>query len=201
MSTTLSPYYLFPLTNVSLFPRTTKPLNVFEPKYLKMVDESIRQGIPIAIGFVPEGSRDIRPVAGFAIPQIIEERDDESMLVFMSGQGKVNMHLNTLVVEDDLTIVQGEPVQELLPLDEALKPKYMALSEALIRWIRQHIPDAKQRELFIRGLIGPQEVIGAFAAYLIIDYDLQYEMMEIFSLNEQIKFLYRLLESGKLAHS
>lgn len=166
-----------------------------------MVDESIRQGIPIAIGFVPEGSQEIRPIAGFAIPQVIEERDDETMLVFMSGQGKVRLFFDTMVTENDVTLVEGEIIQETLPLDESLKPKYMALSEALIRWIRQHIPDPHQREVFIRGLIGPQEVIGAFAAYLILDYDLQYEMMEIFSLNEQIRFLYRLLESGKLTHS
>jgi len=61
-------------------------------------------------------------------------------------------------------------------------------------------PIPQQREIFIRGLIGPQEVIGAFAAYLILDYDLQYEMMEIDSLNDQIIFLYRLLESGKLTN-
>ncbi len=193
-------YYLFPLTNVTLFPRTTKPLNIFEPRYLKMVKESISQGTPIAICFVPEGSTDIRPVAGFAIPQVIEERPDGTMLVFMSGQGKVKLDIDHVKVENEISQATGEIVVENLILNDKLKPKYMALSESLIRWIRQHIPDPQQREIFIRGLTGPQEVIGAFAAYLILDYDLQYEMMEIDSLNDQIIFLYRLLESGKLTN-
>lgn len=193
-------YYLFPLTNVTLFPRTTKPLNIFEPRYLKMINESIQLGIPIAICFVPEGSQDIRPVAGFAIPQVIEERPDGTMLVFMSGQGKVRLNIDGIRVEDGMSTAEGEVIEEDLMLDEKLKSKYMALSEALIRWIRHHIPDPQQREVFIRGLSGPQEVIGAFAAYLILDYDLQYEMMEILSLNDQIVYLYRLLESGKLTN-
>ncbi len=195
-----STFYLFPLTNVSLFPRTTKPLNIFEPRYLKMVKESISLGTPIAICFMPEGSTEFRPVAGFAVPQVIETRLDGTMLIFMSGQGKVRLDNASIATENGLTTASGEIVSEDLVLNEKLKPKYMALSEALIRWIRQHIPDPQQREIFIRGLIGPQEVIGAFAAYLILDYDLQYEMMEIDSLNDQIIFLYRLLESGKLTN-
>ena len=122
------------------------------------------------------------------------------MLIFMSGQGKVRLKVDQIVTKDELTYTEGDVVTEDLVLDEKLKPKYMALSEALIRWIRQHIPDPHQREVFIRGLSGPQEVIGAFAAYLILDHDLQYEMMEIASLNDQISYLYRLLESGKLTN-
>ena len=194
-------YFLFPLTNVTLFPRTTKPLNIFEPKYLGVVKESISQGTPIAICFVPEGSTEIRPVAGFSIPQVIEERPDGTMLVFMSGQGKVRLDITNIKITNEIQVAEGEIVIEDLVLDDKLKPKYMALSEALIRWIREHIPDPQQREIFIRGLAGPQEVIGAFAAYLILDYDLQYEMMEIDSLNDQIRFLYRLLESGKLTNN
>lgn len=200
MSDFKNTYFIFPLTNVTLFPRTTKPLNIFEPRYLKMVNESINLGIPIAICFVPEGTNEIRPVAGFAIPQVIEQRPDGTMLVFMSGQGKVRLDMTRIQVDDGLSSAEGEVIMDDLGLDEKLKPKYMALSEALIRWIRTHIPAPQQRDVFIRGLTGPQEVIGAFAAYLILDYDLQYEMMEINSLNEQIVFLYRLLESGKLTN-
>jgi uncharacterized protein len=192
------PYYIFPLVNVNLFPRTTKPLQIFEPRYIQMVHDSVAQQIPIAIGFVPEDGSDVRPVAGYAVPQIIEERIDQTMLIFMGGAGKVRLKTELITTVNGVKMAEGEVIEENLTVDEKLKPKYMALSEALIRWIRQHIPDPPQREIFIRGLTGPREVIGAFAAYLIFDYDLQYEMMEIFSLNDQVEFLYRLLESGKL---
>ncbi len=199
MSGSRRPYFLFPLTNVNLFPRTTKPLHIFEPRYLQMVEKSIQQQIPVAICFKPEESEEIRPVAGFGIPQIIEQRPDQTTLIFMSGVGKVRLEIDQRKSVDSLLMTEGEAIDEVLISSESLKPKYLALSEALIRWIRLHIQDGQQREIFIRGLTGPQEVIGAFAAYLIFDYDLQYELMELFSIDEQIIYLYRLLESGKLA--
>ena len=33
---------VFPLSNFIIFPRTTVPLNIFEPRYIKMVDESMK---------------------------------------------------------------------------------------------------------------------------------------------------------------
>lgn len=201
LSADLKTFFLFPLTNVSLFPKTTKPLNIFEPRYIRMVRESIATGQPIALCFVPEDSTEIRECAGFGIPQIIEERPDGTLLVFMNGQGKAKIDLNTLELEDGLQIADGRVVLEDLFLDDQQKPSYMALSEALVRWLRTYVPDPYQREYFIRNLTGPQEVVGAFAAYLVYDPDLQYEVMEILSMTEQIKFLYRLLESGRLSHA
>lgn len=200
MSEVNKKFYIFPLTNINLFPNTTKPLNIFEPRYIEMVNQSIQLGIPIALCFVPEGTHEIRPIAGFAVPQVIERRLDGTLLVFMAGQGKAQLNLNSIKTEDLISSMEGIIVKEDNILDDSLKSKYMALSEVLVRWVTLHISDAIQKKTFIDSLKGPQDVVGAFSAYLIYDYDLQYEMMEIVSLNEQIKFLYRLLESGKLTN-
>ena len=200
MSVDHKKFFIFPLTNINLFPATTKPLNIFEPRYVEMVNQSISRGIPIALCFVPEDSNEIRPIAGYSIPQVIERRPDGTLLVFMAGQGKALLNLATIKTEDTVSSMEGSVVVQNQVLDENLKPKYMALSEVLVRWVTKHVVDFHQREIFVKSLLGPQEVIGAFAAYLIYDYDLQYEIMEINSLNEQIRFLYRLFESGKLTN-
>ena len=83
--------FVFPLPQSNLFPQTTKPLNIFEPKYLKMIRDSIEQQIPIAIGYIPEFGDTYRTVAGFGYPQIIDERPNQTMLVFIAGQGKVSL--------------------------------------------------------------------------------------------------------------
>lgn len=186
--------------NINLFPYTTKPLNVFEPRYVEMIHKSVQNSTPIALCFVPEGSSEIRPVAGFGIPQIIEHRPDKSLFVFLAGKGKVLLDLQTLSIDNSLSVMSGSVISENLDLDEGLRSKYVSLSEVLVRWVSRHVTDKLQREVFFRNLSGPREVVGAFAAYLIYDYDLQYEVMEITSLNEQIQFLYRLLESGKLTN-
>ncbi len=196
----LRKFFIFPLTNINLFPNTTKPLHIFEPRYIQMVNQSIEKGIPIALCFVPEGTSEIRPIAGFAIPQIIERRLDQTLLVFMAGQGKVKLELSTIQTLDLVSSMSGQILKEDLDLEQSYRDKYIALSEVLVRWITRHISDPLQRENFIHNLTGPKEVIGAFSAYLIYDYDLQYEAMELTSLREQISFLYRLLESGKLTN-
>lgn len=193
-------FYVFPLTNLNLFPRTTKPLNIFEPRYIDMVNKSIESGTPIALCFVPEGAEEIRPVAGYALPQVVEQRPDGTMLVFMSGQGKVRLDLESLKTEDSISSMSGVVLSEDTVLEDAIRPQYIALYEVLVRWVTQHIGEPIQRETFINSLRGPIEVVGAFSAYLVYDYDLQYEIMEINNLSEQIKFLYRLLESGKLTN-
>lgn len=197
----LKKFYIFPLTNINLFPNTTKPLNIFEPRYIEMVNQSIQQGVPIALCFMPEGTHEIRPIAGYSIPQVIERRPDGTMLVFMAGQGKVLLDLSTIKTVDLLSSIEGTLVAENKILDDTLKAHYITLSEVLVRWVTKHISDSLQREIFIKSLVGPQEVVGAFGAYLIYDFDMQYEMMELHSLNDQIKFLYRLLESGKLINT
>ena len=33
---------VFPLSNFIIFPKTTVPLNIFEPRYLEMVDDAMK---------------------------------------------------------------------------------------------------------------------------------------------------------------
>lgn len=193
-------FYILPLTNMNLFPHTTKPLNIFESRYIEMVNKSVEEGIPIAMCFVPEGSHEIRPIAGYAIPQIVERRLDGTLLVFMACKGRASLDLNSIQTDGLISSMKGKPLVEEHQIEDSLRPQYLLLSEVLVRWLVRHVTDVEQRDLFINNLTGPKEVVGAFAAYLIYDYDLQYEVIEIPLLNDQIKFLYRLLESGKLTN-
>ncbi|MNL83486.1 hypothetical protein D3C87_2111510 [compost metagenome] len=66
------------------------------------------------------------------------------------------------------------------------------------RWIQTHIPDANQRDIFMRNVTRPEEVVGSFASYLVRDYDLQQIVLEYDDINEKIRFLQRLMESNEL---
>ena len=41
---------VFPLSNFIIFPRTTVPLNIFEPRYIDMIDDSIKSNKLIGNG-------------------------------------------------------------------------------------------------------------------------------------------------------
>lgn len=201
----------FPLLHLSLFPRTTKPLHVFETRYLEMVHRAVQEAIPIAIAFlesaevfeslsVGEAVQGVREVAGFGPCRIVEERSNGTLLVFVQGLGRLRL-TKVLKKYQGYFLLEGEelPEQEEVSLENERKLKN--LESLLLTWIKNHIPDHGQRELFMRNLHGPGEILGALSAYMIRDYDIQQTMLEIGDANEKIDFFERLLGSGELLGS
>lgn len=200
--------FLFPLVNVALFPRTTKPLNIFELRYMAMVNDSIQKQTSIAIGFVEDPARVVpvqvgqpipfvREIAGFGAAKIIEERLNGTLLVFLQGQGKLK--LGKVLSNGAYIICEAEAVPESLTVKATMVPLLQVLFKILTRWINTHIPDAAQREVFLKNLLHPEEIVGAFASYLVRDYDLQQMVLEFNDINDKIEFLFRLTESNELS--
>lgn len=200
--------FLFPLVNVSLFPKTTKPLNIFEPRYLEMVKTAADKKLPIAIGFIEDASQVapvkagdsvsyVRAVAGYGYPQIVEERLNGTLLVFLQGAGKVRLGK---VVDrgTPYLVVEATKIEENVAVDANSVSALDHLLKILTRWIHTHIPDPQQQEIFMKSLSGPEEIVGAFSSYLIRDYDLQQMSLEYNDINEKIHFLHRLTESNEL---
>jgi len=200
--------FLFPLVNVTLFPRTTKPLNIFEPRYLAMMKDAIETRTPIAIAFIEDPSKvtSVRPdekvpfvreIAGYGYAQIVEERLNGTLLVFLQGQGK--LRLGKVVDRGTPYIVcEAQIIPEKTVLEPDQRTELNALHRILARWIQTHIPDPAQRDLFMRNLVHPEEIVGSFASYLVRDYDLQQMVLEYDDINEKVRFLHRLTESNEL---
>lgn len=200
--------FLFPLVNVTLFPRTTKPLNIFEPRYLAMIKEAVATQTPIAIGFIEDPSKVasvnpgdavpfVREIAGYGYVQIVEERLNGTMLVFIQGQGKVRLG-RVLDRGTPYMVCEAQILPEMNVIDPEAQVELSSLYKILTRWIHTHIPDPSQREIFMRNLVQPEEIVGSFASYLVRDYDLQQMVLEYDNINEKIRFLYRLTESNEL---
>ena len=201
--------FLFPLVNVTLFPRTTKPLNVFEPRYLAMVRDAIVKQTPLAIGFVEDPARVapvsvgepvsfVREIAGFGVPQIIEERLNGTLLIFLQGQGKLKLG-NVVRSDGSYIVCKAEVVPEKGTVKAEKVSSLQALYKILSRWIHTHIPDPMQRDVFMRNVLHPEEIVGAFASYMVRDYDLQQMVLEFDDINDKIEFLFRLMESNELS--
>lgn len=200
--------FLFPLVNVTLFPRTTKPLNIFEPRYLAMVKEAAATNTPVAIGYIEDAAKVtpvrpgetvpfVREIAGYGTVQIIEERLNGTLLVFLQGQGKVRLG-KVLDRKTPYIVCEGQILPEKTVLDGTAEMEMAALYKILSRWVHTHIQDAGQRDLFMRHLNLPEEIVGSFASYLVRDYDMQQMVLEYDDLNEKIHFLHRLMESNEL---
>lgn len=200
--------FLFPLVNVTLFPGTTKPLNIFEPRYIAMIKEAASLRIPVAIGNIDDPARVtpvqagdkasfVHEIAGYGYIQIIEERLNGTMLVFIQGQGKVR--LGPVIDRGTPFIVcESQIVPERNSVDVGSQGDLIALLKILTRWVHKHVPDPHQRELFMRNLNMPDEIVGSFASYLVRDYDMQQMVLEFDDINEKIRYLHRLMVSNEL---
>lgn len=200
--------FLFPLVNVTLFPKTTKPLNIFEARYIEMIRDSVSSQTPVAIGFIEDPSQVynvkpgekvefVRDIVGYGIPQIVEERSNGTMLIFIQGQGKAKLG-KVKASTTSYLVCEAQALQETTEVDKNLRASVHSLNKILARWIQAHIPDQVQREIFMRNMSGPEEIVGAFASYLIRDYDLQQMALEFDDINKKIEFLYRLAESNEI---
>ena len=77
-----------------------------------MIQDSIAKKAAIAICFVPEGSQEIRPIAGYGYPQIIESRADGTLIIFINCIGKTQLDLQNLKSVDPYIIAEGQVIEE-----------------------------------------------------------------------------------------
>lgn len=200
--------FLFPLVNVTLFPRTTKPLNIFEPRYLAMIKDAIAMKQPIALAYIEDPSKVVpvrpgdpipfvREIAGYGYAQIIEERVNGTLLIFLQGQGKLRLG-KVLDRGTPYIVCEGSIIPEKTILEPPQKTKLSSMHKILSRWIYSHIPDPMQQEMFMKNLNQPEEIVGAFASYMVRDYDLQQMVLEYDDINDKVVFLHRLMESNEL---
>lgn len=200
--------FLFPLVNVTLFPRATKPLNIFEPRYISMIKEAAATNTPVALGYIEDPARVsavrpgesvpfVREIAGYGTVQIVEERLNGTLLVFLQGQGKVRLG-KVLARGTPYIVCEGHILPEKTVVERSSEAELGALYKVLTRWVHTHIQEPSQRDLFMRHLNLPEEIVGSFASYLVRDYDLQQMVLEYDDLNEKIRFLHRLTESNEL---
>lgn len=200
--------FLFPLVNVVLYPSTSRPITVFDPRYVQMMKNAAETKTPVAIGYVDDVESDgkfkvgdevsfVRDVAGFGDVLILEERLDGSLLVFIQGRGKARLG-EALERGTPYIVVKAEEIRENNQVDDEHKHKLEVLHRVLGQWVYTHMPDAQQRHQFMMSINLPDEILGCFASYLIQDFDLQQMILESSDINEKIEMIHRLVQSGEI---
>ena len=88
---------LFPLKGVVMFPDTYLPLNIFEPRYLKMIDKAISNENRLVGMIQPQSSKDTHDKLSFfrvgCAGKIVkfEETDDNRYLITLKGLSRFNL--------------------------------------------------------------------------------------------------------------
>lgn len=115
---------LFPLPNVFLFPGTVMPLHVFEPRYRKMVEDSLDGPGRLVIGTVLDpaagdlaGAPPVLEIAGLGEIARHEKLPDGRFLILVVGLERVRIH--EVPSEEPYRLVEASSAPEVPVRDEA----------------------------------------------------------------------------------
>jgi len=88
---------IFPLTGAVLFPRCFLPLNIFEPRYLAMINDSLESGNRLIGMIQPENKKNIYSVGCLGKINSFEETEDGRFFIILRGitRFKVEQELKT----------------------------------------------------------------------------------------------------------
>ena len=86
---------VFPLSNFIFFPKTSAPLNIFEPRYVQMIDQSIRSNRMIGMiqprGFSNPKKKELFKVGCLGKISSFNETDDGRYVVVLNGISRFNI--------------------------------------------------------------------------------------------------------------
>ncbi len=132
---------MFPLPNIYLFPGSVMPLNIFEPRYRKMVEDQLdRQGRIVMANLVqqesPEGKDaveedlvpvpPVHPIAGLGEIGHHKRLDDGRFLIWLIGLARVRV--KEVASSEPYRIAEVEVISEVPPSDdeaEAIRPRLL----------------------------------------------------------------------------
>ncbi len=199
--------FVFPLPRIVLFPGTTQPLNIFEPRYVEMVNDAIEQDREIALVQIePAGemaSRGvlgrIRSVAGCGKVQLLERRPDGTMLILLRATRKVRLD-QAIETTKPYLMAEVTTIPETVDLEPGYQFYLHRLLKELDGWLERNVPVPKRRAEFIDDMLSDEVRVNTACTLLIEDADWLQKLLEIDSLAVRLKTAAALLETSAASH-
>ncbi len=183
--------YVFPLPEVVFFPTSSLPLNIFEPRYLQMVEDSERTKNQIAVAFTDPldefNLEDLNLVVGYGEPNVAVRREDGSRVILLQGRGKAR--LRRVLQKEPYLICLADVVEEVADVTPSNRFALNRYKGMVFKWLESNIQDEKQRSVIVGNLRSTQALLECFAMSLIRDADIRQTFLELNSSDERVLFL------------
>ncbi len=182
---------IFPLAKTVFFPKTTIPLNIFEPRYLQMLDDCLKNNLPIALfpKYLGHDGLYEGNTCTIGQPFVLQENKDGSKLIMVQAQEKVVLHQR----------LQKIPYQKynciMTPEDNRLTPenrfKVNRLKIDLKNWVKGSSHNKEHQQSFFNKMHHNAQLINYACTFLLSDSHKQQSLLEISNINDRLE---RLLE-------
>ena len=198
-----STVFVFPLTHTTLFPATTRPLNVFEPRYIQMVSDALETETEIAVAFSepdPEGHlkrrgmdpkapyfllQRISPVCGVGRVHLVERRSDDTMVILLEATRKVRLSELEVGVTPYIR-ARAETIYEEPSLSVDALMTLRRLNQVFELWLKKTVPDPNARKLFLEKTKDSSDRINAMASLMLENPVDSQELLDLNSLSDRV---------------
>lgn len=179
---------VFPL-HVVLFPGGLLPLRIFEPRYLRMVSECMKEGQPFAVATIVDGAPDAGSVAMTApvatLARIVDWEQGDDGLLGLVCEGEQRCRIYDVDVESD-QLLRGHAARLQEPMPRPV-PQELAWTETLLRDVLDKLGAPYDR--LLHGRPSADHVAGRLIELLPLPLN---EKRALFDLDDSIERLQRL---------
>lgn len=196
--------FVFPLPRMVFYPGTTKPLNIFEPRYIQMINEAIEGNVPVALAFSePQrlsegaGALGVRRIAGVGRPIVLEARADGTLLVLVESLGKVRLGRRRASGGKPYIVCSADWVRETNRLEPENIFMLNRLNKEFIRWLEANVGDREQLSIFLSQLKSPFEKVNYLCSLMIHDPETQQSLLEADDINDRLRVVSLLFDQDR----
>ncbi len=199
--------FVFPLPRMVFYPGTTKPLNVFEPRYVQMINEAVEGNVPVALAFSEPrrfsegyaGALGVRRVAGVGRPVVLEARMDGTLLVLVEALGKVRLDRRRAPGGRSYAVCGADWVDETNRLEPGNIFMLNRLNKEFVRWLEANVGDREQLAIFLSQLKSPFEKINYLCSLMIHEPETQQRLLEADDINDRLRTVSLLFDQSRVS--
>ena len=191
---------LFPLPKVFLNPKGKLTLNIFEPRYLEMVQDCVLDDMYLAPAHAlrSPGKNYIEiehnqypylfPLFGYGKTKIIHKTDEGNLVTVTSGVGKGIVHE---VYQEDTPYLKAliEPVEENLSVGLHHDFFLRRLRQLTEERVEDLLENPLEVDVLLNELRSPAQLVSFFNDHLVELWPVKFELFKTLDINERIELL------------
>ncbi|WP_412473725.1 LON peptidase substrate-binding domain-containing protein [Halobacteriovorax sp. YZS-1-1] len=196
--------FLFPLHKVSYQAILRKPLNIFEPRYIRMIHDAEMEGVPVALTYANLGQHvsadhgsipiehekygSVRRITGLGRVQILQKSKDGSMLVVLEPFAKGEI-ISVYNEDAPYNTIEVENIPEFLTVMPEHMISLQKLQLVFREWAKSFFKNQAEYDALMHAAEDPIVLVGAITEFVITSPDLKQGILEIDDINAKIDVL------------
>lgn len=189
---------VFPLSRMVFFPKTSKPLKIFEPRYVQMIYDCLDRDLRVALAYsdlnvknkreMPEPESYIRPICGIGKVHLLEKKRDGTLLILLEGSERVRLR-EYLKTDAPYLTATYHSLAELSEIREENVFFMNRVVQSFEDWLARSAVENSYLNRFISNLDQDVQLLEYFCTFVIKDSEKQQQLLEIDDVNERIVLL------------